>query len=220
MPHNRESDRVENELRRLILTLELEPGAALSESELMSRYGWGRTPLREVFQRLTEQSLLQYTPRQGVQVTPLSIFDFVDVMDALAMVVGPSASLACRRLSDAQIDELSVHVEKLQDAATRGDFTALAELDYQFHARLAEASGNPYLRDYLLRLHRLATRFNLAAWQREGIASASQNEHLLVLAALRQRDAAAVRDAMRTHIENARQRIVGVMHAGEDEFTG
>ncbi|TLN05348.1 GntR family transcriptional regulator, partial [bacterium] len=184
MTHDRESDRVESELRRLILTLELEPGAALSEAELMSRYGWGRTPLREAFQRLTGDSLLQYTPRQGVLVTPLSIFDFVDVMDALAMVAGPSASLACRRLSDAQLDELGALVESLQDAATRRDFVALADLDYEFHARLAEATGNPYLRDYQLRLHRLAARFNLAAWLREGAASASQSEHHAILAAL------------------------------------
>jgi DNA-binding GntR family transcriptional regulator len=58
-------------------------------------------------------------------------------------------------------------------------------------------------------------RFNLAAWQRAGAASASQSEHHAILAALRARDATAVRDAMLAHIENARQRIVGVMHNGE-----
>jgi DNA-binding GntR family transcriptional regulator len=215
MTHNRESDRVEAELRRLILSLELEPGAALSEAELMKRFGWGRTPLREAFQRLTEQSLLQYTPRQGVQVTPLSVFDFAAVMDAMAMVIGPSASLACRRLSEAQLDELSALVEKLHGAETQHDFITLSELDYQFHALLAEASGNPYLRDYLLHLHRVATRFNLAAWQRDGIASASLSEHRRILEALQARDAAAVREAMLAHIENARQRIVGGMHGGE-----
>lgn len=215
MTHDRESDRVESELRRLILTLELEPGAALSEADLMKRYGWGRTPLREAIQRLTEQSLLQHTPRQGVMVMPLSVFDFVDVMDALAMVIGPSASLACRRLGDAQLDELAGLVERLQASDAQHDFTALAELDYQFHALLAEATANPYLRDYLLRLHRVAMRFNLAAWQRAGAASASQSEHHAILAALRARDATAVRDAMLAHIENARQRIVGVMHNGE-----
>lgn len=215
MTHNRESDRVEAELRRLILSLELEPGAALSEAELMNRYGWGRTPLREAFQRLIEQTLLQHTPRQGVAVTPLSVFDFAAVMDALAMVAGPSASLACRRLSDAQLDELGSLVDGLESAAAQRDFKALAELDYRFHARLAEAAGNPYLRAYLLHLHSIAARFNLAAWQRDGIASASQNEHHVILAALRERDAAAVREAMLAHIENARQRIVGAGDAGE-----
>ena len=120
-----------------------------------------------------------------------------------------TTSLACRRLSAAQLDELAGLVERLQDSDAQHDFTALAELDYQFHALLAEAAGNPYLRDYLLRLHRVAMRFNLAAWQRAGAASASQSEHHTVLAALRLRDPPAVREAMLAHIENARQRIVG-----------
>jgi len=34
----RESDRIEVELRRLILTLELEPGLAISEASLMKQY--------------------------------------------------------------------------------------------------------------------------------------------------------------------------------------
>ena len=73
----RESDKVETELRRLILSLELEPGLAISEAILMKRYGWGRTPLREACQRLAEQSLLTVAPRQGVVIMPLSIFDFL-----------------------------------------------------------------------------------------------------------------------------------------------
>ena len=57
--HTRESDRVEKELREKILHLEIEPGLAISEADLIKRYQWGRTPLREAFQRLAEQSLLQ-----------------------------------------------------------------------------------------------------------------------------------------------------------------
>ena len=70
----RESDRVESELRRLILNLELEPGLAISEASLMKQYNWGRTPLREACQRLAEQAMLQTVPRQGVVITPLSVF--------------------------------------------------------------------------------------------------------------------------------------------------
>ncbi len=77
----RESDRVEQELRQLILTLQIDPGLSVTEASLIQRYGWGRTPLREAFQRLAEQSLLQIVPHHGVVVTPLSIFEFVEVMD-------------------------------------------------------------------------------------------------------------------------------------------
>ncbi len=48
----RQADRAYAGLRDLIVTLELAPGAALSEDELMSRLSVGRTPLREAVKRL------------------------------------------------------------------------------------------------------------------------------------------------------------------------
>jgi DNA-binding GntR family transcriptional regulator len=211
----RESDRIESELRRLILTLELEPGLAVSEASLMKQYGWGRTPLREAFQRLAEQSLLQIVPRQGVVVTPLSVFDFVEVMDAMSMVIGPAAALACKRLTEADLSRLDALVKQGEFAATSGDQEAVAELDYEFHRVLADATGNRYLRGFLLHLHRVATRFNVAAWKRDRDAVPSLQEHNQLAELFRQRAAAKAKAAMLEHIENARQRVLGSINIGE-----
>jgi DNA-binding GntR family transcriptional regulator len=208
---SRESDRVEAELRRLILTLELEPGLAISESTLMQRYGWGRTPLREAFQRLAEQSLLQIIPRQGAVVTALSVFDFVEMMDAMILVIGPAAALACKRLTNAELDQLDKLVDEGETAAASGDFERLSELDYQFHTVLAQATGNRYLSDYLCHLHQIARRFNYAAWKRERNATPSMGEHHQLAAIFRSRDAIAARTAMLQHIEGARQRVMGAV---------
>lgn len=211
----RESDRIESELRRLILTLELEPGLSVSEAGLMKQYGWGRTPLREAFQRLAEQSLLQIVPRQGVIVTPLSVFDFVEVMDAMSMVIGPAAALACKRLTEADLGELDALVDRGESAATSGDHEAVAELDFEFHRALADATGNRYLRNYLLHLHQVATRFNIATWKRDQDAASSLEEHRQLAEFFRQRDAAKAKAAMLEHIENARQRVMGSMNIEE-----
>ncbi len=211
----RESDRIESELRRLILTLELEPGLAISEASLTKQYGWGRTPLREAFQRLAEQSLLQIIPRQGVVVTPLSVFDFVEVMDAMSMVIGPAAALACKHLDDEQLKKLDQLIAKGESAAVSGDLVLVAELDYEFHRVLATATGNQYLREYLLHLHRVATRFNFASWKRDRDAAPSLEEHRQLAELFRQRDALGAKEAMLAHIENARQRVMGSMKIPE-----
>ena len=216
-PLSRESDRVEDELRRLILTLELEPGSAVSEAALMQRYGWGRTPLREAFQRLAEQSLVRIAPRQGVFITDLSVFDFVEMMDAMAMVIGTAASLACKRLTDEEFARLEGLAARGEAAGERKDFVQLAELDYEFHRILAGATGNRYLGRYLMHLHRTATRFNFATWRRDGSARASIDEHGRILAALRGRDPLEARAVMLAHIEQARQRVMGAMIASPGE---
>lgn len=212
----RESDRIESELRRLILTLELEPGSAVSEAVLMKRYGWGRTPLREAFQRLAEQSLVQVMPRQGVMIMALSVFDFIEMMDAMTMVIGAAASLACKRLTEEDLAHLEQIVTEGEIAEAEHDYIRIADLDYEFHRTLAEATGNRYLSRYLLHLHQVATRFNFAAWKRDGSAGQSVGEHRQIVETLRRRDPAAARAAMLAHIEQARQRVLGSMvNAGE-----
>ena len=205
----RESDRIESELRRLILNLELEPGLAVSEATLMKQYNWGRTPLREACQRLAEQALLQMVPRQGVVIMPLSVFDFVEVMDAMSMVIGTAAALACKHLTDEQFDQLDALIAQGETAASVGDHIRLSELDSEFHRVLAEATGNRYLRDYLVHLQRVASRFNIATWKRDRDATPSLDEHRHLAAVFRQRDAAQAKAAMLEHIENARQRVMG-----------
>ncbi len=177
VPKARASDQVEAELRRLILTLELEPGSAIGEATLIKRYGWGRTPLREAFQRLSEQGLLQTIPQHGAVVTALSLFDFVEVMDAMSLVIGPAAALACKRLTEVELNQLDELVGQGEIAAKNGDFERLTELDYEFHSVLAQATGNRYLSETLRRLHQIARRFNFAAWKRERNATPSLDEH-------------------------------------------
>lgn len=210
-PPTRESDRVETELRQRILTLELEPGLAISEASLMQQYGWGRTPLREAIQRLAEQSLLQIIPRQGVVVTALSVFDFAEMMDAMSMVIGPAAALACHRLTDEDLARLDEIVRAGEAAAEDGDFVKVSQLDFEFHRILAQATGNRHLSRYLQHLHQVATRFNFAAWRRDRNAIPSTEEHRQIVTLMRHKDEEGAKAAMRAHIENARQRIVGTM---------
>lgn len=214
-PPTRESDRVETELRQLILTLELEPGLAISEATLMKDYGWGRTPLREAIQRLAEQSLLQIIPRQGVVVMALSIFDFAEMMDAMSMVIGPAAALACQRLTEDELTQLDETVAASEIAAQKGNFIKVSQLDFEFHRILADATGNRHLSRYLQHLHQVATRFNFAAWKRDRNATPSTEEHCQIVELMHQRDIEGAKSAMRAHIENAHQRIVGTMSVGE-----
>jgi DNA-binding GntR family transcriptional regulator len=214
-PKARASDQVEDELRRLILTLELEPGLAIGESALMKRYGWGRTPLREAFQRLSEQGLLQIIPQHGAIVTALNLFDFVEVMDAMSLVIGSAAALACKRLTIEELDQLDELVVQGKTAATAGDFERLSEIDYEFHSILARSTGNRYLSDYLCRLHQIARRFNFAAWKRERNATPSLDEHGQLTAIFRARDVAAAKTAMLQHVESARQRVIGTIQGEE-----
>ena len=60
-------------IRELIVTLELAPGSALNERDLMERTGLGRTPIREALRTLARDKLVDSYPRRGMFVSPLTI---------------------------------------------------------------------------------------------------------------------------------------------------
>lgn len=203
----RESDRVEGELRKKIITMELSPGAMVSEAYLGQLLNCGRTPLREAIQRLSQEYLLKSVPRRGVAIAGLSVVDLVDLIEALVLVEGFSARLATERISDTELVTLEQLVVKAEEASREGDISTVAELDYEFHYVIAQATGNRYLADTIDRLHRLVIRFGYIAWRRERSAAASLAEHRHILAAFKNRDPDDAERQTQEHTLKAKERI-------------
>src|SRR5678815_698562 len=67
------TDRAYAELEEMIVTLKLAPGAAVSEAELSSHLGIGRTPIREALQRLARERLVVILPRRGIIVSQVDV---------------------------------------------------------------------------------------------------------------------------------------------------
>lgn len=204
---NRESDKITERLRKMIITLELPPGAMVSEAYLTKLLNCGRTPLREAVQRLSQEYLLESVPRRGISIAGLNLFDFVDLIEALVLIEGFSARLAAERISDEELIRLEEIVSRAERASEEGDFSTVAELDYEFHHTIAQATGNRYLADTIVRLHRLATRFGYVGWQREGGATASLAEHRQILNAFQRRDPAEAERRTQGHTLKAKERI-------------
>jgi DNA-binding GntR family transcriptional regulator len=137
------------------------------------------------------------------------------MMDAMSMVIGPAAALACQRLTEDELTQLDETVAASEIAAQDGNFIKVSQLDFEFHRILADATGNRHLSRYLLHLHQVATRFNFAAWKRDLNAASSTEEHRQIVELMHQRDIDGAKSAMRAHIKNARHRIVGTMSVGE-----
>jgi len=93
-------------LRRQVLTLELPPGAALSENELAAALGVSRTPVRESLILLVEEGLVQVFPQVG---------SFVSRVDP-------------DRVADAQFLREAVELAALHDLPAELDPDVLAEL--------------------------------------------------------------------------------------------
>jgi DNA-binding GntR family transcriptional regulator len=105
-PAPRTSRRVYEELRRRVLSLELPPGASLSENELAAALGVSRTPVREGLLLLSEEGLVQVFPKVG---------SFVSRVDP-------------ERVAEAQFLREAVELASLDDVPAEPDLQLVAEL--------------------------------------------------------------------------------------------
>ena len=209
------ADRTVERLRRMVITRELPPGTLASESRLARTVGCGRTPLREALQRLSHEYLVRIRPRQGILIPELSIVDLQQICEALLYLVIPhTPELAATRISRSQTDGLVDIVKRAEQAEFSKDFYELTQLDWRFHAVIAEATQNRYVSDAGKRLHSSLARFVYAAYEAADTGNQSTAEHQAIVEALSSQNPDLTRQRLRDHIIDGRQRLLDILGVG------
>lgn len=129
-------------LEEKLVTLQLEPGAVVSEGQLIGLTGLGRTPVREAMQRLAQQELFEVMPRKGLLVAPVSLPGMLHILETrrpLEQVIVHRAALNAR---DDQRSNLAAIARDL--ATLHDDFETFLRLDHELDALLDACAGNPY----------------------------------------------------------------------------
>jgi len=132
--------RVYEELRRRVLTLQLPPGAALSENELAADLGVSRTPIRESLILLADEGLVQVFPKIGSFVSPVDPDRVAD-----AQFLREAVELAALADLPATLDpDLLQHLRDNleQQRSPTVDLEAFFALDEAFHHGLLRLSGH------------------------------------------------------------------------------
>lgn len=129
-------------LEEKLVTLELQPGAVVSEGQLIDLTGLGRTPVREAMQRLARQELFEVMPRKGLLVAPVKLPDMMHILETrrpLEQVIVHRAALNAR---DEQRSGLAAIGRDL--ASAHDSFESFLRLDQELDALLDRCAGNPY----------------------------------------------------------------------------
>jgi DNA-binding GntR family transcriptional regulator len=108
-------------IRELIVTLELPPGAVVSERDLQERLGVGRTPIREALRDLAREQLVEVYPRRGIFVSGVDVGDIAGLSEVRLALESQAARLAAERRNDADRVATEELLEELdRDAQGRG----------------------------------------------------------------------------------------------------
>jgi DNA-binding FadR family transcriptional regulator len=193
-----------------------------TEAELADSLKVSRTIVREALARLRDDGII--VSRQGagtfVQRRPDkailgfepvgSIADVQRCFEFRAALEGEGAFIAAVRRDSDRAAEIARALETLEEIVKQSSIGAAA--DYDFHYAVARASCNSYFVSTieLLRPHiefGMNLTRSLSLRRPRARVRQVQDEHARVYEAIDKGDAGKAREAMRTHIENARRRM-------------
>jgi DNA-binding GntR family transcriptional regulator len=189
---------VYDRLRRAIIERALEPGQEVVVTAIASQMGVSRIPVLTACKRLIGEGLLIANPRRRVTVATLTEGRIVEGKEVLLALEFVALEHIARRMSDADLSRWT----RLNDAVRRfrrptGSLTPNVP-DELFHAALWDAAGRPYLQQQIQLVydHNQPAR---ALQHRRPDPERSADVHEVFLAALRRRDVAGAKEALRRH---------------------
>lgn len=195
-------------LEEMIATLQLAPGAVVSEAELCDRLGIGRTPVREAMQRLARERLLQILPRRGCVVAESRLEDELNIIEVrrpLELLIARAAALRANQDQRHRFEHIA---SAMADALAANDFDAFARLDAEFNQLCLVACRNTIAGSMM----RLISTLNRRFWfmhhgrtlPREGVVS-----HIEIARAIAKNDpdaAAAATERLLAYVEGLARR--------------
>jgi DNA-binding GntR family transcriptional regulator len=90
------------QIEEMIAVGELKPGQHLDETELATRFGVSRTPIRETLIQLASMGLVVIRPRRGAIVAELGPQQLVEMFEVMSELEATCGRLAARRMTPAE----------------------------------------------------------------------------------------------------------------------
>ena len=212
-------DDVYARLRDLILSNVLRAGQKLVDRDLAEQLGVSRTPVREALGRLAMVGLVEARSRRGYYVSEFSAEEVSDLYEFRKMLEVHAAKLAAQNAQPIHLrefDRILADSEKLTSDPT--NHANAVKLDLEIHELIARASGNASLHQAI---QNLLDKVKCFIWVDDVTVDmvtlvAAHRGHQAIIHMIMEKDAEGAAKLIRTHIDNAQERLEKVFQARDD----
>jgi DNA-binding GntR family transcriptional regulator len=193
------------QLRKMIVRLDLAPGDVLREEELRDQLGVGRTPIREALQRLEREHFVTVLPRRGMYVSGIDVSELSMLFETRAVLEPYCARLAAMRGTDDDWANMEAALAKTKKrGVSRIEHLAI---DRTCHEIIWAASGNRFLLDTLDMLYAQSDRLWHLYLAEVADMEHAVEEHTAILDALRAGDADSCAALVETHVQSFDEQV-------------
>ena len=212
------TDQVFEALQRHILTLDLAPGAKISEVEVAQQMGVSRQPVRDAFYRLSKLGFLTIRPQRATTISLISEDAVMRAKFIRLALEAETIARACQTLTPADHDALAGLIALQSDAVARNDRDTFHALDDRFHREISERSGVGFAWQMI---HESKAHMDRIRMLTLGTASQTMAlaEHKAMLEAIRRRDSDAAIQTLRQHLGRIEGLIAQIKAENHSWFT-
>jgi DNA-binding GntR family transcriptional regulator len=196
--------RVYEHVREGILQGRLPGGTFLEEEHVSLAVGVSRTPVREAFQQLHSERLIDLLPRRGAMVRTVTVQELIEVYETRLMIESHAVRALCaaRRAPPA----LMRHTLAQMQTEPAEHAEAHVRLNGVFHNALVAAAGNGVIAELYASLSSRQARVAMTSLGLEpGRQQVILAEHEALVAAIAAHDAAAAIAVLTTHLRPIRE---------------
>ena len=190
------SSQVYRALKDMIANYRFSPGSRLNVEELAKEFGVSRTPIWEAVRRLEQEGLLKNIPNRGVFMVEMTLPMALQLYQVREVLEGLAGKLTANSIDDKMLKKMEKCLENLRKVVEEEDPIGYSKLDFDFHALIYEASGNPFLQEILESIkNKMRPLVPLA----KPLLARGYEEHKKVLEALRSKDPERAEKALQQH---------------------
>ena len=192
-------------IRQAILEREIEPGEHINIRKLAERLSVSTMPVREALRQLEAEGMVSFNPNKRIVASQLSRSDLYDIY-SLRIPLEEMALLKCFECKD---ESRLKHLEELQRQMSKPDVTGMEwfNLNRAFHMKLHEMSGSLRLYQILQGLwNSTGPYLRIYSEDKRNVIKGNQ-EHELILKALREGDRSGATRVLRKHLRNGLKAI-------------
>ena len=205
----RDGTRVERAYRRikaLILSAKLPPGAPINEVQIAGELKISRTPLREAIRQLEHDGLVVRYPNKGVFVRQLAMKEFFEIWQIREWLEPLACEIAVRNINKSILEELQEELSRLDEKSPGiEEYEIHHRIDVQLHSLILETAGNRTLKEIIDGLNDRIMHIRMVHTPER--LHASIKEHMEIISGLLMGDSMMASNAIRSHLENARENI-------------
>jgi DNA-binding GntR family transcriptional regulator len=175
-------------LRERILCNDIAPGTRLVMRDVANEYDASDIPVREALRMLERDGLVETTPYRGARVTTLTAKEVEETYFIRSHLESIATGLAAERITDAELAQLDVLMQRMQAAVDAHDGPRFSEINQEFHRTIVASCGNDMLREMTMDIWQRHSGFQRVFRMVPDRPARSQREHEGIMAALRAHD--------------------------------